>query len=106
MIFGIFVNNTGEIWKNGPGSRNPDGLVHARVTGWAADGLIPVNGVYVEFEDLIRLPEGAAGYNDLGFVFTSVAPTLSVPEPATVSIAAIAHLAGFPLRRPLSRGRS
>ncbi len=106
LIFGIFVNDTGETWKNGPGSRNPDGLVHARVSGWAADGLIPVDGVYVEFEDLDGLPEGAAGYNDLAFVFASVAATPSVPEPGTISIAAIALLAGFALRRPLSRGRS
>jgi hypothetical protein len=32
LVFGIFVRNTGETFRMGPGSRNRDGIAHARVT--------------------------------------------------------------------------
>ena len=45
LIFGIFVQNTGNTFKMGPASRNPDNVIHAEV--------VPVSqGIYnVGFED-------------------------------------------------------
>ena len=33
LVLGIRVEDTGNVFKTGDGSRNPDGLVHARVSG-------------------------------------------------------------------------
>lgn len=51
LILGIYVQNTGETFKTGPGSRNPDGLVHAAIAGST-----------VGFEDI--LGGGDFDYND------------------------------------------
>jgi hypothetical protein len=32
LIFSIYVQETGQTFYTGPGSRNPDGLAHAKVT--------------------------------------------------------------------------
>jgi hypothetical protein len=46
LVFGIYVQNTGHTFKMGPGSRNPDGLIHAKVTS-SGGGVASVG-----FEDL------------------------------------------------------
>lgn len=75
LIFRLHVNNTGEDWYTGPGSRNADGLAHARVQeNWAP------NTTLVSFEDLVGTPEGDWGFNDLSFSFTNTRAAASVPE--------------------------
>lgn len=32
LVFGIFVSETGDTYKTGPASRNPDGIAHAKIT--------------------------------------------------------------------------
>lgn len=79
LIFGIYVNNTGDIFKTGPGSRNADGLAHALVD-------FQSNGVaIVGFEDLYG--GGDRDYNDCVFKFSgAIAPNqpTATPIPAAV----------------------
>ena len=67
LIFSIFVQDTGETFFTGPGSRNPDGLAHANVT-YLGNGVTSV-----EFEDI--LGGGDGDYNDVRFTFTGIIPT-------------------------------
>ena len=79
LIFRLFVHNTGQNFYSGPAGRNPDNLAHARVqSNWQPGTTL------VSFEDLLNVPEGVNGYNDLSFAFTNtVAATTGAPEPAT-----------------------
>lgn len=61
LVFGIIVQNTGDTFRMGPGSRNPDAIEHAGV-----DYLGP-NLADVGFEDI--LGGGDLDYNDLTFRF-------------------------------------
>lgn len=82
LVFRLYVVNTGNNWYTGPGTRNPDGLVHAGTGNWVADGTIGVNGTYVGFEDLFG--GGDRDYNDHQFVFENA--SMSVPEPSTYAL--------------------
>jgi hypothetical protein len=94
LVFRLFVNNTGENFYTGDPSRNPDGLAHARVqANWQP------NETLVSFEDLLGLPEGVNGYNDLSFSFTS---TRSAPEPVSVALWGTG-LALFAVRRRMRK---
>ena len=94
LKFRLHVNNTGNDWFTGPGSRNADGLPHARITNqWS-----PTESL-VEFEDLAGPPEGNAGFNDLAFSFTNTIAT--VPKPGTYAMFA----AGIVLLVGLQRSR-
>ncbi len=108
LIFRLHVNNTGYDYYSGPGSRNPDGLPHARVQNdWEP------NTTLVSFEDLFNTPEGINGYNDLSFSFENTASSSqppvvvpggpSVPEASTVlpavALLGVISLAGRRLRR-------
>ncbi len=71
LSFRLFVRNTGYNYFNGPASRNPDNVCHARVQGsWQ------LNESLVSFEDLFGTPEGANGFNDLSFSFTNTDPNI------------------------------
>ncbi len=78
LRFRLHVNDTGDDFFSGPGSRNADGSAHARVE---------TNGVpgetLVSFEDLIN---GPFDFNDLSFSFTNTASGPSVPEPTTMTL--------------------
>jgi hypothetical protein len=76
---------------------NADGAQHIYSTDWAGDALVPA-GTYVGFEDL------SAGsdhdYNDTEFVFTNIASTPAIPEPANMALLlAGLGLVGFMARR-------
>ena len=73
IIFGIYVQNTGETFYIGSGSRNSDGLVHAKILALG-------NGRYqLGFEDL-------KGGGDLDFndVIFEVQGAVVNPEPVTM----------------------
>jgi hypothetical protein len=92
--FDIFVQDTGNTWFDGPGTRNADGAVHANVVdnfnytfngntgnpGTSGPGTSG-NGIYVGFEDEIY-PGGDFNYADLQFVFNGVNGA-AVPDAAT-----------------------
>jgi hypothetical protein len=60
LIFSIYVRNTGYTYYTGPGSRNPDGIVHAAVEDLG-------NGTYrIGFEDLFG--GGDHDYDDINLV--------------------------------------
>jgi hypothetical protein len=77
LEFRLHVNNTGNDFFSGPGSRNPDQHTHARVQdNWQPDETL------VSFEDLLN---GPFDYNDLSFSFTNTsAGPPTVPEPSTL----------------------
>jgi hypothetical protein len=78
-------------------SLNSDGAQHIYSTDFAGDALVPA-GTYVGFEDLAG--GGDHDYNDTEFVFTNVAATPAVPEPANMALlTAGLGLMGFMARR-------
>ncbi len=86
LVFGIYVNNTGNEFFTGDGSRNPDGIAHVYV-----DEDFSYNGqsaTYVGFEDL--LGGGDRDYDDLMFAFTNT--KTSVPEPSMLCLLGIGLL--------------
>ncbi len=94
LVFGIYVTNTGYTYSMGPGSRNPDGLMHATVD-FIAPGVANVG-----FEDLYG--GGDMDYNDNMFQFRgSIAPDpgTTTPEPATLALFGIGSAAAAFLRR-------
>jgi murein DD-endopeptidase MepM/ murein hydrolase activator NlpD len=88
LVFGIFVRNTSQTFRMGPGSRNADGIEHA-----AVEALCP-GVVNVGFEDLRG--GGDRDYNDNMFQFQGgiaprPGPDLAVDE---------ASIAAFPVGSP------
>ena len=93
LLFKLHVNDTGNDFFTGPGSRNPDQHTHARVQ----DAWLP--GVtLVSFEDLFN---GPFDYNDLSFSFSNTRSAVTaVPEPETYAMMlAGLGLLGFVARR-------
>ena len=80
------VLSTGRSFTSGAGASNPDGLVHVAHANWAADATIPVDGIWVGFEDMYG--GGDLDYDDNSFVFTQVASpdVASTPEPASLTL--------------------
>lgn len=77
LVFGIFVENTGDTFLMGPGSRNADGLLHAGVDSLGG-------GVFqVGFEDIRG--GGDRDYDDNVFRFEGGVIT-SVPEPGSLAL--------------------
>jgi hypothetical protein len=76
---------SGFSYFTGPAAGNPDGVIHVAHAGWAADGLIPYDGVLVGFEDLYG--GGDLDYDDNTFVFRNVSSSVITPEPASFVLA-------------------
>jgi hypothetical protein len=89
LVFGIYVNNTGDVFKMGSGSRNYDGVMHATVD-FQSPGV-----AIVGFEDLYGGGDG--DYNDCIFKLTGgiaptpapIPPALSLFAPGLIGLAAI-----------------
>ena len=77
LIFGIYVQDTGDTFYMGEGSRNADGIIHAAVDNLGS------NTYYVGFEDL--LGGGDRDYDDHRFNFSG-GLTTAVPAPAAMMI--------------------
>lgn len=82
LRFRLDVLTSGQSFFSGPGSGNPDGIIHVGHAIWAADATIPVNGIFVGFEDLFG--GGDLDFDDNNFVFTNVTSSAAVPEPASM----------------------
>ena len=87
MVFQLFVRDTEQAYFTGPGSRNPDEIIHANVTWESA------NVAIVGFEDIHG--GGDFDYNDCTFRFTGVA----VPTPGSLALAGLGGLLSVRRRR-------
>ncbi|NQW18011.1 MAG: hypothetical protein HQ478_11060, partial [Chloroflexi bacterium] len=98
LIFGIYVTNTGNTFRMGPGSRNGDGISHANVVTLAPSGSY-THRFNVGFEDLYG--GGDKDYDDNVFRFEGavaitpvVPPTADAGGPYTVAEGDSVGLAG------------
>lgn len=93
LVFGIYVNDTGNTFQMGPGSRNGDLLAHAAVT-WLSPTMAEIG-----FEDING--GGDLDYNDVIIRVEGVGPGRGqpTPEPATMAIWGLMAGAGLLYRR-------
>lgn len=85
LVFYINVLSTGDTWYSDP-SLNADGKSnHIYSSAYAGDAVLPA-GTYVAFEDLRANGGSDFNYMDETFVFTNVASTPAVPEPANAAL--------------------
>jgi hypothetical protein len=97
LVFRLHVDNTGNDFYSGDGTRNPDSHAHARVTY----DYTPT-ATLVEFEDLLG---GPYNYNDLSFSFSNLQQTASTPEPGTYALLASTGLTGAAFLRRRKQAR-
>lgn len=81
LTFYTYVFDINTTWYSDV-SMNSDGVNHIYTTSYT--GSDAPAGTYVAFEDLIG--GGDLNYHDETFVFTNVASTPSIPEPANVAL--------------------
>ncbi|QXE25911.1 hypothetical protein B6N60_04632 [Richelia sinica FACHB-800] len=94
LIFGINVTNTGDFFKNGPGSRNADGLAHNLNTDEGNGSIL------VGFEDLFG--GGDQDYDDVVYRFTGLKAV--VPEPTSaLGVVGFAALVAISQRKKLQK---
>jgi hypothetical protein len=101
LTFYIHVNDISTNWYSDK-SMNSDGANHVYSTAYTGGVAGVPAGTYVAFEDLSAVPAGNSDFNyfDETFVFTNVASTPAVPEPANMALLlAGLGLMGFVARR-------
>src|SRR5207245_2015193 len=79
IVFGLYVDTTGNTFYDGPASRNFDGFVHAYMVN---NYLGMADTTYVGFEDLNGLTGSDWNYVDQVYSFTGTAGR-SVPDSAS-----------------------
>jgi len=94
LIFGIYVQNTGDTFFMGSATRNTDGLLHAGVDVLSSSPIYTAN---VGFEDLLN--GGDRDYDDNVFQFRGSISTNRVPEPGTLLLASLGLLGLGLMRR-------
>jgi len=80
IVFGLYVDSTGDTFYDGPASRNFDGFVHAYMVN---DYLGMADTTYVGFEDLNGLTGSDWNYIDQVYSFTGAVGSSSVPDTAS-----------------------
>ena len=80
IVFGLYVDTTGETYYDGPASRNADGFVHAYMVN---NYLGQADTTYVGFEDLNGLSGADWNYVDQVYSFTGTVGSSSVPDAAS-----------------------
>jgi len=85
IVFGLDVTTTGNVWYDGPGTRNADGVVHAYMVN-DYEGL--ANTTYVGFEDE-SYPGGDFNYVDERYAFTGVAAAPAPDASSTLTLLGI-----------------
>lgn len=98
LTFYTRIFTTGDVFYSTK-ALNSDGVNHVWATGYAGGDFGIPAGTYVAFEDLNG--GGDLNYHDETFVFTNVATTGNVPEPATWAM----MIAGFGLVGAVARRR-
>jgi hypothetical protein len=83
ILFGLYVDTTGDTFYSGPGSRNVDGQVHAYMVN-NYQGL--ADTTYVGFEDLNGLTGSDWNYVDQVYAFTGAQAVRAPDSGATVSL--------------------
>lgn len=103
LRFRLDVLGLNQSFFSGPASGNPDNMLHVAAGIWAADAVIPFDGVYVGFEDL--LGGGDMDFDDNSFVIrNALSPALqqTVPEPSYIFLIAAGVGSAFFIRRRFS----
>jgi hypothetical protein len=105
LRFRLDVLGLNQSFFSGPAFRNPDNMVHVAAGTWQADAVIPFDGIYIGFEDLMG--GGDMDFDDNSFVIRAggaVDPRQlqEIPEPSYVFLVAAGLGSAFIIRRRFS----
>jgi hypothetical protein len=106
LVFAIYVHPTDDVFLTGPGTRNYDGMPHAKVDFTSGPS---GNSLTLKFEDLFHATDG--NYDDANFLLsggvsisspaTIAAIIFATPEPAPITLVLLGGCAAIIFRRKL-----